>query len=444
MGKRLRTKYSEDISGFNSLPSSFNKPTEKKKRSLARNFGNKRFDSSSFRQPEKKSSNKRNQSATSFNFSTSPPRKKRVLGRRPADSRLQYHGMRATKRKKLEKGHKDVVPDRREQQTSALNQFIAAMGQSRAPRRHNPGQAVIESQNRHRSKRSSLPKVGASLLSVPCEISTKGKKNPLKDLQVDWFANEITSHRHTDYKYGCRVISKANKQELGGMTFSRNSNSCWELELTSKTEALEVSFCEDFLVFRVKEKAPHKRTLEIGFMHWCQKVRITMDTGRNEFNDFFPIDLQTSRFKVKKAHVSTLKLISKFNEAFVSSALTRLTSIQNAVHQAVIDEYKKFVETLKPFISIAPLVRTIWCFAATPAVLGTRAMCELRDRISRAFSPDGFNVVTLAPALGKFRGRALEDLVQGAEADLWVAKACKRVGDFEKVLANEAGLRKED
>jgi len=299
---------------------------------------------------------------------------------------------------------------------------------------------VESSRNKHHSRLCSKSKTGNSL-SVSC-ISTKGKKNPLKDLQAIWDAKTITSYRHTDFEYGCTIISKLNKQQLGGTTFRRNSNSCWELELATKKESLEVSFCEDFLVFRIDVKSPQKRTLEIAFMHWSRKLRMTMNTGREDFNDYFPVDLRAGRFEKKRTNISTLKLISKFNDDFVSETLKRLTPIKNAVHQAVIDKYKKFVMAMKPFISISALIRTIWCFAATPAVLGTRIMCELRDRLIVAFKQKEFDVLKLSPALEKFRERALNDLVQGEEADSWVSKACGRVGAFEKVLANERKFRK--
>jgi len=312
---------------------------------------------------------------------------------------------------------------------------------NKAPRRQIT-KPIVKTWNRNRSKwASSSSKAASSVLSLPKEISTKGNKNPLKGLEVKWVAKTITSHRHTEYHYGCSIIAKANKQVLGGTTFRRYSNSCWDLELATKKEALEVRFGADFLVIRVDVKSPQKRAFEISFMHWSQKVRITMNTGREDFDDFFPVDLKTNRFEQKKPNVPTLKLISKFNDAFVSDALRRLNPIQNAVHQAVIDEYKKFLKSMKPFLSIVALVRTIWCYAATPAILGTRALCELRDRLSGSFKPNGFKVVTLAPTLGKFCKRALDDLVQEDEACTWVAKACQRVADFQRVLANEAGPR---
>lgn len=428
----LGKKSSDDISSF-TRPVSFSRPAEKKSRSLARKFANKLFDSTPFHAPVRKSvlRNKKRSDKSSSNI-VSPQRKKRTLGKRFAESPFDYSLLKASKKKKLEKVHENIVPNREPH---------SYVSQNKAPRRYN-AKPVVKPWNRNRSKWASSSSKAASVLCLPNEISTNGNKNPLKDLEVKWVAKTITSYRHTEYQYGCSIIAKANKQVLGGTTFRRYSNSCWELELATKKEALEVRFGDDFLVFRVDVKSPQKRTLEIGFMHWSQKVRITMNTGREDFDDYFPVDLKTSRFQQKKPKVSTLKLISKFNEAFVSEALRRLTPIQNAVHQAVIDEYKKFLKSMKPFISIVALVRTIWCYAATPAVLGTRAMCELRDRLCGAFRPDGFQVVTLAPALGKFCKRALVDLVQGDEACTWVAKACQRVGDFERVLANEAGLRK--
>jgi len=430
----LGKKSSDDMSSF-SRSGSFSRPAEKKTRSLARKFANKLFDSTPFHAPIRKSgvlfNKKRSDKSSSNLVGASPLRKKRTLGKRFAESQFDFALLKASKRRKSEKGHEDVAPSREN-----------SINQSKAPRRWNP-KPVVKTFNRNRSKwASSSSKAGVSALALPKEISTKGNKNPLKDLEVEWVARTITSYRHTEYHYGCSIIAKANKQLLGGTTFRRYSNSCWELELTTKKEALEVRFGEDFMVIRIDVKSPQKKTFEISFMSWSQKLRITMNTGREDFDDYFPIDLKTSRFTQKKPNVSTLKLISKFNEAFVSEALRRLTPIQFAVHQAVIDEYKKFAKSMKPFISIVALVRTIWCYAATPAVLGTRAMCELRERLSGAFRPNGFKVVTLAPALGKFCKRALDDLVQGDEACTWVAKACQRVGDFQKVLANEAGLRK--
>jgi len=434
--KRLLGKKSSDDISF-SRPGSFSRPEEKTTRSLAKKFANKLFDSTPFHSPIGLSSalrnKKRSDRSSSKSVGSSPLRKKRTLGKRFAENPFDFTILKATKKRKSEKGHEEVVPSRETQ-----NSII----QSKAPRRQNL-KPVVKTFNRNRSKwSSSSSKAASSVLALPKEISTKGNRDPLKDLEVEWVAKTITSYRHTEYHYGCSIIAKANKQWLGGTSFRRYSNSCWELELTTKKEALEVRFGDDFMVIRVDVKSPQKKTFEIGFMHWSQKLRITMNTGREDFDDYFPIDLKTSRFEQKKPNVSTLKLISKFNEAFISEALRRLTPMQFAVHQAVIDEYKKFAKSMKPFITIVALVRTIWCYAATPAVLGTRAMCELRERLIGAFRPNGFEVVTLAPTLGKFCKRALDDLVQGDEACSWVAKACQRVGDFQKVLANEAGLAK--
>jgi len=264
------------------------------------------------------------------------------------------------------------------------------------------------------------------------------KANPRKltRYNVKWWQNSSTNGTHTDFHYGVSLISKDTKQVIGEVTFDRNAKAVWELELASDAASLEITFGEDFLVLRVNVEDTTKRSFEIRFMHWSKMVRTTLISGDEEHEDSFSVNLKTLRFK-KKKNVAAVVLMQKLNTAFVWDTLKDLHPVQSA-HRAVFCKYKRFSETLKTFLPEPKVIKKIWCFAISPAVMGARTMCELRKGVIAAFDESGFNIVTLGPVLTIFRKRALEDLVMGNDFAPWVSKACSKIECFEKILKNEA------
>jgi len=281
-------------------------------------------------------------------------------------------------------------------------------------------------------------------LSLRSSTSRKRRKaNPRKFARynVKWWQNSTSNENHTDFHYGVSLISKDTKQVVGEVTFDRNAKAVWELELASNVAALELTFGEDFLVLRVNVEDTTKRSFEIRFMHWSKMVQTTLISGDEEHENTFPVNLKTLRFS-KKNNLAAVMVMQKLNTAFVWETLKDLHPVESAVHRAVISKYKRFVETLKPFLPDTKVIKNIWCFAISPAVMSARTMCELRKGVIAAFDVSGFNVLALGPVLTIFRKRVLDDLVMGNDLDAWVCKACSKIECFEKILKNEACMLK--
>lgn len=173
-------------------------------------------------------------------------------------------------------------------------------------------------------------------------------------------------------------------------------------------------------------------------MGWCSKIRFNLDCGGEEIDDYFEVNFSNAQHFASERFKATVR---PFTHPFIYKSLRQLKPMHKLVHQAVIEEYKKFVSAVKGVIPIQGLIRTLWCFAATPAFLATRAMCELHDGFTKSFpNPDDrFGFLEFTPALQQFRERLSRDLVTGDEHSTWVGNACKRVANFEKVMRSSGG-----
>lgn len=276
---------------------------------------------------------------------------------------------------------------------------------------------------------------------TPKQPSNSEKSNKVdKPIKLDnccvkWWKNSTQNNDHIDFHYGVSLVCKESKQIAGEVTFDRNSNSVWEMELASKVAALEITFGEDFLVLRVNVETPIKRSFEIRFMHWSQMVRTMLNTGYKDRVDSFPVSFKTWRF-LKRKKVPAVVSMRNLKTAFVHKTLMELLPIKTAVHHAVVGKYRRFYKVMKVFFPVGTVIRLIWCFASEPAVLCTRLMCELRDGVIAAFDEKlGFDILALGPVLTKFRERALNDLV--TENETWVSKGSSSIESFEKILKNE-------
>jgi len=168
----------------------------------------------------------------------------------------------------------------------------------------------------------------------------------------------MINNNKTDYHYGISLTSKENKQVCGEVTFNRNSNNVWELQMSNSTTALELTFSEDFLVLCISVRSRRKRSFEIRFMHRSQMVRTIVMVGDKRQEDSFPVNFKTSRF-VEKKKLSSMESEKKLSTKFVKESLREILPIQTVVHQAVLSRYKRFSNALKSFVPDANVIRII-------------------------------------------------------------------------------------
>jgi len=196
--------------------------------------------------------------------------------------------------------------------------------------------------------------------SVSLKNRNKNHSNHVKlsNYHVKWWENSTSNNNKTDYHYGISLTSKENKQVCGEVTFNRNSNNVWELEMSSSTTALELTFSEDFLVLRIRVQSQQQCSFEIRFMHWSQMVRTMVMVGDKRQEDSFPVNFKTFRF-VQKKELSSMELKKKLSTKFVKESLREILPIQTVVHQAVVRRYKSFSKALKSFVPDANVMRLI-------------------------------------------------------------------------------------
>jgi len=267
------------------------------------------------------------------------------------------------------------------------------------------------------------------------KLKKHDKPVKLNNCSIKWWENTTNKNNHVDFHYGVSLLCKDSQQVVGEVSFDRNSNSVWEMELASKSAGLEITFGEDFFVLRINVESPMKRSFEIRFMHWSQMIRTMLNNGYKERVDSFPVSFKKWRF-LKRKKIAPVTSMKNLNTGFVHKTLLELLPIQTAVHRATIAKYKSFSRNLKDFLPDTAAIKLIWSYASGPAVLCTRLMCEIRNAVIAAFDEKlGFDILTLGAVLRKFRERALNDLV--IENETWVSNGCSSIETFEKILKNE-------
>jgi len=131
---------------------------------------------------------------------------------------------------------------------------------------HTPTSSRKSSHNPHNSSRQSIPQ---------SFNRTTPSRNPAvrPKAKVKWFKRTETALRHTDHHYGAE-IREPNGKEVGSVVMRKLSNRCWEFELQSNLDTIEVNFGEDYLQLKIARKK--QDAITISFLHWCRKVRLLM------------------------------------------------------------------------------------------------------------------------------------------------------------------------